>query len=129
MNKKVIIGICAIVLTVIIGIFVFIKLNPSFDKSNPIIFEKSKTEDYIYIIYQDKRYVPYSAISPSKREDYLGYVGEDKQDEIYTFKGYSQDEWIISYLDSGMMNDCMLLKEQNVTDIPEGLTSEYEWNK
>ena len=28
-----------------------------------------------------------------------------------------------------MMNDCILLKEKSVTNIPDGLTSEYEWNK
>ena len=58
----------------------------------------------------------------------MGYAGEDKQDEVYTVKGYSEEEWLISYLDSGMMNDCMLLKEKSVTDIPGGLTSEYKWN-
>lgn len=79
-------------------------------------------------IYQGREYVPYCAYSPGEREQYLGYVGQDKQDEVYTVKGYSEEEWLISYLDSGMMNDCMLLKEKSVTDIPDGLTFEYEWN-
>lgn len=128
MNKKVIIGICIAVLIVIIGVFAWIKLNNRFDKSNPIIFEKGTNDDYSYVIYQGKEYVPYCAFNPKEREKYLGYIRDDKQDEIYTAKGYSEEEWLINCLDSGMMNDCMLLKEKSVTNIPEGLTSEYEWN-
>lgn len=128
MNKKVIIGIGVGVMIVLIGVFAWSNLH-AFDKSNPIIFEKSEAEEYSYIIYQDREYVPYCAFSSREREKYLGYVGDDKQDEIYTVKGYSEEEWLISYLDSGMMNDCMLLKEKNVTNIPDGLSSEYKWNK
>ena len=127
MNKKVIIGILIVTLALVI-VAVFVKLNNRFDKSNPIIFEKMSNEDYDYIIYQGREYVPYCAYSPNEREKYLGYVEGNKQDEIYTVKGYLEENWLISYLDSGMMNDCMLLKEKNVTDIPDGLTSEYEWN-
>lgn len=129
MNKKIIIGICIGIIIVVIGLFAWFELNTAFDKSNPIIFEKSETEDYTCIIYQDREYVPYCAFSPEEREKYLGYVNEDKKDEIYTVKGYSEEEWLINYLDSGMMNDCMLYKEKNVTNIPEGVFSEYEWNK
>ena len=123
MNKKIVIAVCAIIL-IIIGVIVIIKMQNNFDKSNPIIYEASKTEDYRYIINKDKRYVPYSAINPTKRGSYLGYIGDDKTDEIYTFKQYSQDEWLISYSNG----EAMLLKEQNTTNIQENLTSEYEWN-
>ena len=127
MNKKIIIVICIVVLVLIIGAFAWIKLNNTFDKSNPIIFEKGSNDNYSYVIYQGRVYVPYCAYSQYERAKYLGYVGDDKQDEIYTVKGFSE-EWLINYLDSGLMNDCVLLKEKSVTDIPEGLTSEYEWN-
>ena len=132
MNKKVIIVICIVILVLIliliIGAFTWIELNNTFDKSNPIILEKQSNEEYSYVIYEGREYVPYCAFSPKKREKYLGYVGDDKQDKIYTVKGYSEEEWLISYLDSGMMNDCMLLKEKSVINIPDGLSSEYEWN-
>lgn len=52
----------------------------------------------------------------------------DEQDEIYTFKNYSEEEWLINLLDTGATKECMLYKEKNVTNIPEGLSSEYEWN-
>lgn len=61
--------------------------------------------------------------------DYLGYMEEDEDDRVYEFEGYSGQEWIINYLDSGLMNDCMLYKEISVTESPEGLSSEYEWNQ
>ena len=38
-------------------------------------------------------------------------------------KGYSSDEWIASWLP--MDGGVILLKEQSVTDIPEGLEPEY----
>lgn len=123
MNKKVIIGIIIGLIVVIIGVLAWIKLN-SFDKSNPIIFEQLVSEDYAYIVYKENEYVPYSAISPTDRGKYLGYVKDDEVEEIYTFKDYSQDEWLISY----SVGEAMLYKEKNVTDIPEGLSSEYEWN-
>ena len=123
MNKKIVIAICVVIL-IIIGAFVIIKMQNVFYKLNPIVFEQSKTENYKYIIYKDKRYVPYSAINSTQKGSYLGYVGDNKTDEIYTFKQYSKDEWLIFYSNG----ESMLFKEQNVTNIPESLTSEYEWN-
>lgn len=96
---------------------------------DPIVFEKYSNEEYSYIVYDGKEYIPYSSISPTERDCYLGYVKDDEQDEIYTCKKYSEEEWLISYLNSGLMNYCMLLKEKNVTYIPDRLSSEYEWNK
>lgn len=127
MIKKLIAGICAGLIIVIV--LAFILLHPTFDKSNPILFEKQTNGEYAYIIYQDREYVPYCAFNPRERGKYLGFVRDDRADEIYTFKGHSEAEWLISYLDSGLMNDCMLLKEKNVIEIPEGLSSEYEWNQ
>lgn len=115
-----------IVISIIVLGYLWIKLPD--ENIEPIIFEKGSNGEYAYIIYEDREYVPYCAISPRERDCYLGYVGEDKQDEIYTYKNHSEEEWLISYLNSGMMNDCMLLKEKNVINIPDGLYSEYEWN-
>jgi hypothetical protein len=36
--------------------------------------------------------------------------------------------WIAEMYISGEMDEPMLFREINVTDIPEGLESEYEWN-
>lgn len=98
------------------------------DTMEPVIFEQYSNGEYVYIVYEGREYVPYSPISPTERDCYLGYISGDEQDEIYTCKHYNEEEWLISYLNSGLMNDCMLLKEKNTTNIPEGLSSEYDWN-
>ena len=115
-----------IVISIIVLGYLWIKLPD--ENIEPIIFEQQINDDYASVIYEGREYVPYCAISPRERDGYLGYVGDDKQDKIYSYKNHSEREWLISYLDSGIMNDCMLLKEKNVTNIPEGLSSEYEWN-
>ena len=119
------------------GILVFITLaiccasgcaRTTFDKSNPIQFEQRTNGEYAYIVYNGGEYAPYAAIDPKERGEYLGYIGSDPKDEVYTFHGHAREEWLINYLDSGMMNDCVLLKEKSVSDIPDGLHSDYAWN-
>lgn len=124
----IILAIFLLVVGIIGGVIVGLNRN-RFDKSNPIILQSGDNGEYRYILYEGREYVPYCAISPKARDKYIGYVGNDKQDEVYTYIDYSEKEWLISYLESGMMNDCMLLKEKNVKSNPDGLTSEYEWNK
>lgn len=82
-------------------------------------------EDYAAIVWEDKTYVPYCAISKSDCGAQIGIVDGDKDDRVYEYKGYSTDEWIIN---SYVMDSAMLLREINVTNIPDGLQSEYEWN-
>ena len=122
-----IIALCSIgvaVLVIFIGVFLSL---PHFDKSEPIIFERVSNGKYSSVVYEEREYLPFAPCSPRERTAYLGYVGEDEADEIYSYKDYNTDEWLVSYLNSGMMADCMLLKEKNTTNIPDGLSSEYEW--
>ena len=85
-------------------------------------------DGYVTIVWDDKTYVPYCAISNSKRGKQIGIVDGDEDDRVYEYKGHSTDEWLISRVVSGLMDSAMLMREVNVTDIPEGLESEYEWN-
>ena len=57
----------------------------------------------------------------------IGIVDGDKDDKVFEYKGYSSDEWIINYY-ANNMDTIMLLREIDVTDIPDNLHSEYEWN-
>lgn len=83
-------------------------------------------DDYVAILWEGKTYVPYCAISKNACGEQIGIVDGDKNDKIYEYKGYSSDEWIInSFVTDG---SAMLLRELNVTAIPDGLESEYEWN-
>lgn len=94
----------------------------------PVIFQQKENEDYVSIIWNDREYVPYCAISPAEREEYLGYMEDDPDMEIYELDGYSSEEWIIDYLNLKSCGEAMLYKEVNVRDIPDGFSSEYEWN-
>ena len=60
-----------------------------------------------------------------ERGKQIGIVDGDKDNRVYELKGYSVDEWIVN---SFPYDAAMLLREVNVTDIPDGWQSEYEWN-
>ncbi len=87
----------------------------------------SVTDDYAAIVWGDKTYVPYGALSAyGERGKQIGIVDVDKDNRVYELKGCSADEWIVN---SFPHDAAMLLREINVTDIPDGWQSEYEWNQ
>lgn len=45
---------------------------------------------------------------------------------MYEYRAYSTDEWIISFYRSGEMDNSMLMKEINVTEILDNLQSDYK---
>ncbi len=103
--------------------------NPkSSDAASTSVAASFEGDGYVGISYEGRRYVPFCAISNSARGELLGYVGDDPKDQIYTWKGYSPEEWIISFYHSGLMDTSMLMRETHVTDIPSQVTSEYSWN-
>lgn len=87
-----------------------------------------ESKEYLAITWNDKTYIPFCAVENSDRGRQIGIVDKDKNDQVYEYKGYSTDEWIISFYHSGEMDGSMLMREINVKNIPEGLKSEYEWN-
>lgn len=86
-------------------------------------------EEYQSIIWDEKTYVPYCAISNRDRGEQIGIVDGDEDYQVYQYSSYPVEEWIILFYHSGEMDSSMLMKEMNVTEIPTGLESEYEWNK
>ena len=87
----------------------------------------SGTNDEVATIeWGDKIYVPYGPLaSYGDRGKQIGIVDDDKDYKVYECKGYSTDEWIVTAFP---YDAAMLYREINVTDIPEGWQSEYEWN-
>lgn len=83
-------------------------------------------EDYLAIIWEGRTYVPYCPISKGDRGAQIGFVDGDPDDRVFEYEGYAPEEWLIRALahDGG----AMLIKEITVTQIPDGLESEYEWN-
>jgi hypothetical protein len=84
--------------------------------------------EYISIIWDGRTYVPYTAIAKSDCGNQIGIVGGDSNDKVYEYQEYSTEEWIAEMYVSGEMDSPMLYREIDVTDIPTGLQSEYDWN-
>ncbi len=82
-------------------------------------------EDYSAIVWEGRTYVPYCAISKEECGAQIGIVNGDKDDRVYEYKGHSSEKWIIN---AYVMDSAMLCREMGVTDIPDGLSSEYPWN-
>lgn len=91
-------------------------------------YSSGTSDDYTYVTIDDKIFVPFTTVANSDQGDWIGIVDGDEKDRIYEYKDYSPDEWIISFYKSGEMDISMLMKEQNVTEYPEGLASEYQWD-
>ena len=86
-------------------------------------------DGYRTIIWGDKTYVPYSVIPRRDCGKQIGIVDGEEKYRVYEYKEHPADEWIIEMLVTGLMDNPMLYREINTTDIPEGLQSEYEWNQ
>ena len=100
-------------------------------------FQKSANGEYMTIVWDGRTYVPFTSVAKAEMGKKIGYYideetagagGEDSAVYVYEFKGYSSAEWLVDYAD-GFMNMPALWKEVSVTEIPEGLVSDYEWNK
>lgn len=84
-------------------------------------------DGYATIVWGDKTYVPYGALADyGERGKQIGIVDGDKDNRVYELKGYSADEWIVIAFTH---DAAMLFREINVTNIPDGWCSEYEWNQ
>lgn len=84
--------------------------------------------DYTSIIWGDRVYVPFCDINNSEQGAQIGIVNGDKNYQVYEYKGHSTDDWIIEFYKSGEMDTSMLMKEINITEIPDNLQSDYKWN-
>lgn len=103
---------------------------------NPRKYEQKTHEDgYAYLTYEDKIFVPYCPYETEYLGECIGYYDIQASENagagrayVCEMKGYSCDEWIIDVLDTGCPEG-MIFKEVNAARIPDGLTSEYEWNR
>ena len=84
------------------------------------------TDNYVSIIWEDRTYIPFCAIDNSEKGIQIGIVNGDKNYRVYEYRAYSTDEWIISFYRSGEMDNSMLMKEINVTEIPDNLQYDYK---
>lgn len=118
-------------LIIVVTLFSLIILNIYTKKQDNLLEHMSsiETKDYVAVAWKNKMYVPFCAINNSDRGEQIGIVDNDENNQIYKYKGYSEDEWLISFYHSGLMDSSMLMKEIGVSNIPKDLYSEYEWNQ
>ena len=75
------------------------------------------------VVWEGRTYVPFCVISKNDRGEQIGYVNGNTNDRVSEYKGYSSEEWLVSWL--GTDGGAILLKEQSVVVIPDGLEAEY----
>lgn len=75
------------------------------------------------VIWEERVYIPFCVVSKSDCGTQIGYVDGDADDRISEFKGFLPEEWVVSWMP--MDGGAMLLKEENVVEIPDGLVQEY----
>ena len=75
------------------------------------------------VVWEDRTYMPFCVVSKKDCGEQIGYVDGDTDNRISEYKGYSTEEWLVSWMP--MDGGAMLLKEQSVVDIPDGLEAEY----
>lgn len=75
------------------------------------------------VVWEDRTYVPFCVVSKKDCGEQIGYVDGDTDDRISEYKGYSPKEWLVSWLP--MDGGAILMKEESVVDIPDGLEAEY----
>ena len=75
------------------------------------------------IVWEDRTYVIFCVVSKNDRGEQIGYVDGDTDNRISEYKGYLPEEWLVSWIP--MDGGAILLKEQGVEDIPDGLEAEY----
>ncbi|MCH5342272.1 MAG: hypothetical protein J1E01_12480 [Acetatifactor sp.] len=102
----------------------------------PVVYQQAVGDEYTYLTEDNKVYVPYCPYESDLLGKCIGYCdiesmesGDTVRVYICELQGYSSDQWIVEVLDTGYTREGMILRELNATEIPEGLSSEYEWNR
>lgn len=75
------------------------------------------------VVWEDRTYMPFCVVTKKDCGERIGYVDGDTDNRISEYKDYSTEEWLVSWMP--MDGGAMLLKEQNVVNIPNGLEAEY----
>ena len=75
------------------------------------------------VIWEGRTYMPFCVVSKKDCGEQIGYVDGDTDDRVSEYKGHLPEEWLVSWMP--MDGGAMLLKEQSVANIPDGLEAEY----
>ncbi|MCM1214551.1 MAG: hypothetical protein NC548_08505 [Lachnospiraceae bacterium] len=100
-----------------------IQLSACGEQQELVDMESVIIDDKWAVIWEERVYVLFCVVSKNDRGAQIGYVDGNPDDRISEFKGFLPEEWIVSWMP--MDGGAMLLKEENVADIPAGLKQEY----
>ncbi len=84
----------------------------------------SSVQGGLRLVHWDGRtYAPFCVVPKNSRGGEIGYVDGDRDDRISAYEDWPPEEWLVSWMpqDGG----ALLLKEEHVTEIPDGLEREY----
>lgn len=84
-------------------------------------------DGYVAIVWEGRTYVPFCVVSKEDCAEPFGCIRGDQECIVCIYKDYAPEEWIANYLTTE--GSAILFKEVGVTQIPDGLESEYEWNQ
>lgn len=112
------------IVAILIACVLLSMLSACGKQTHDLVDMESTSKDGKYaVVWEDRTYVPFCAVSKKDCGEQIGYVDGDTDDRISEYKGYSSEEWLVSWLP--MDGGAILLNEQNVVDIPDGLEAEY----
>lgn len=89
--------------------------------------ETAEGDGYMAIVWEDRTYIPFCVVSKTDCGKSIGCLNGDPEDIVSEYKDYAPQAWIANYLT--MDGGALLYKEASVTEIPDGLESEYPWNQ
>ena len=85
--------------------------------------ESTRADGKWAVVWEDRTYAIFCVVSKKDCGEQIGYVDGDTDNRISEYKGHSTEEWLVSWIPTD--GGAMLLKEQSVVDIPDGLEAEY----
>lgn len=92
----------------------------------PIESFVSEEKEQAGIRIDGRDYYMYAVVSKSQTGKQIGIVDGDSDHQIYELKGYDPEKWIVEFMHSGLMDNYVLMKEEDVTETIEGIEQEFE---
>ena len=85
--------------------------------------------DYTVILWDGMTFMPFCPVDMADCGRQIGVVNDDENYKAFLYKDLPMLEWVVLLDESDPADVPMLFRELSVTEFPQGLESEYEWNQ
>lgn len=85
----------------------------------------SEEKEQAGIRWEGRDYYMYAVVSKRQTGEQIGIVEGDVDDRVYELDGYDPEKWIVEFLDSGLMDNYVLMKEERVTETIDGIGQDF----